>query len=156
PAMSDVALDTTYSEPGAPGYNLLPAPLTVPIDLNGDGVASDKCYDTKKLANNIRFHDCLVVGSVIADKPTVYTHVRNKLQFSGATRFTQVNPDYPDDPQKNPDPDHVEEIAKSSMMVPNYSVDIGAINPPPQQDVKLQGAIVAGVIDIRGNAEIRG
>lgn len=156
PAISDIALDTSYSDPGAPGYDALPAPLDVPVDLNGDGVANDRCYDTKRLANNIRFHDCLIVGSVISDKPAVYTHVRNKLQFSGATRFTQKHPDYPDDPDFNPDGDHEEEIAKSSMMAPNYSVDIGAINPPPEQDVQLQGAIIAGVLDIRGNAEIRG
>jgi len=156
PAFSDIALDKSYSEAGAPGYALLPEKLVVPVDLNADGVSNDTCYDTKKLANNIRFHDCLFVGSIVADKATVYTHIRNKLQFSGATRFTQTNPDFPDDPDLNPDPDHRDEIAKSSMMVPNYSVDIGAINPPPEQDVKLQGAIVAGVLDIRGNAEIRG
>jgi hypothetical protein len=156
PAISDIALDTSYSEEGAPGYAALPPPLDVAVDLNGDGVANDRVYDTKQLGNNIRFHDCLIVGSVLADKPQVYTHVRNKLQFSGATRFTQEHPEYPDDPDYNPDSDHKEEIAKSSMMAPNYSVDIGAINPPPEQDVKLQGAIVAGVLDVRGNAEIRG
>lgn len=156
PAISDVALDQTYSDVGAPGYDQLPTPLVVTVDLNGDGASGDVCYDTKKLANNIRFHSCLFVGSIIADKPVVYTHVRNKLQFSGATRFTQKHPDYPDDPDFNPDDDHMTEISKSSMMAPNYSVDIGSINPPPQQDVKLQGAIVAGVLDVRGNAEIRG
>jgi hypothetical protein len=96
------------------------------------------------------------VGSVVADKPTVYRHVRNKLQFTGATRFMPEHPDAPDDPQLNPDPAHEAEIEKSSIMVPHYSVDIGSINPPPEQDVRLRGAVVAGVMDVRGNAEIRG
>jgi hypothetical protein len=156
PALSDAALDTSYADPGAPGYDSLPAPLDVPIDLDGDGATPDRVYDTKRLANNIRFHDCLFVGSVVADKPTVYRHVRNKLQFTGATRFMPEHPDAPDDPQLNPDPAHEAEIEKSSIMVPHYSVDIGSINPPPEQDVRLRGAVVAGVMDVRGNAEIRG
>ncbi len=156
PALSDAALDQSYADEGAPGYDSLPAPLDVPVDVDGDGATPDRVYDTKLLANNIRFHDCLFVGSVVADKPTVYRHVRNKLQFTGATRFLPEHPEYPDDPQKNPNPEHQAEIDKSSMMVPHYSVDIGAINPPPEQDVRLRGAVVAGVMDVRGNAEIRG
>lgn len=156
PDESALALDTSYSVPGAPGYDALPAPLEVAVDLDGDGASPDRCYDTKRISNNIRFHDCLFVGSIVSDQPTVYQHVRNKLQFTGATRFTTVHPDFPEDFDRNPDEDHLAEIRKSSLMTPQYSVDIGAINPPPEQDVRLQGAIIAGVIDVRGDAEIRG
>lgn len=129
------------------GYSNLPDPLII----NGLRV-----IDTKSLSNNIRFHDCLFVGSVVSDTPPAYTQVRNKLQFTGATRFLQQNPDHPDDPTLNPSETEMPEIAKSSLMAPNYSVDLGDFNSPPTQNLQLRGAIVAGVMDVRGNADIDG
>lgn len=156
PDESDAQLDKSYAEPGSPGYDALPDPLVVPIDLNGDGVANDTVYDTKKLANNIRFHDCLFIGSIVADKPVVYTHTRNKLQFTGATRFTSEHPESPNDPTYALTAAEKAVTKKSSMMLPQYSVDIGANNSPAAQDVNLSGAIIAGVLDIRGNTTING
>ena len=141
----DVPLDEVASY-GA-GYALLPAPLVV------DGV---RVTDTKAYSNNIRFHDSLFVGSVVADTPLNYTQVRNKVQFTGATRFSTVHPTEPDNGFLNPDDADMEDILSSSMMLPNYSVDIGTFNSPPEQDVRLQGAIIAGVLDARGNTEIIG
>ncbi|RMH12089.1 MAG: hypothetical protein D6695_07650 [Planctomycetota bacterium] len=128
-------------------YDALPNPLVI----NGKRVV-----DTKAYSNNLRFHDCLFVGSIVSESPDNYTQVRNKLQFTGATRFLQEHPDDPESILLNPDPEDLEEIAKSSMMLPNYSVDIGSFNSPPEQDVQLRGAIIAGVLDVRGNASIRG
>lgn len=156
PAESPAALDKSYADPLAPGYDSLPDPLFVPIDLDGDGAAPDQVYNTKLLSNNIHFEGCLFVGSIVTDQPAVYEHVRNKLQFTGATRFAQRHPDFPDDPDKNPNPLYMPEIEKSSLMAPQYSVDIGSINPPPEQNVKLKGAIIAGILDLRGNAYIKG
>ncbi len=156
PADSDAQLDQSYADPSAPGYANLPVPLIVAVDLNNDGTANDQCTNTKLISNNIRFHDCLFVGSIVADQPTIFRQLRNKLQFTGATRFTQEHPTAPLDPALNPDSDDLDEIAKSSLMLPNYSVDIGTNNSPPDQDVNLKGAIIAGVIDIRGNARIDG
>jgi hypothetical protein len=133
--------------PYTQGYANLPDPLII------DGT---RRIDTKKLSNNIRFHSSLFVGSIVSDTPGNYTHARNKLQFTGSTRFTNKHPQYPEDPAKNPDPGDLTEILKSSMMLPNYSVDIGQFNSPPTQDVQLRGAIIAGVLDIRGNASIDG
>jgi hypothetical protein len=129
------------------GYSNLPDPLII------NGL---RCIDTKKYSNNLRFHDSLFVGSIVSDAPQEYTHARNKMQFTGSTRFTQEHPDYPGDPAHNPDPGDLEEIAKSSMMLPNYSVDLGAFNSPQSQDIRLKGAVVAGVLDVRGNADIDG
>ncbi|MEZ6317790.1 MAG: hypothetical protein R3B49_03400 [Phycisphaerales bacterium] len=128
-------------------YDQLPEPLVI------DG---KRVVDTKTISNNIRFHDCLFVGSIVADTPTNYTQVRNKLQFTGATRFAQVHPDEPDNGYLNPDEADVPILAKSSMMLPNYSVDLGSFNSPPEQNVQLKGAIIAGVLDARGNTEIEG
>lgn len=129
------------------GYNLLPEPLII------DGL---RVTDTKIYSNNIRFHDCLFVGSIVSDAPSNYTQSRNKMQFTGATRFVQQHPDSPDDPALNPESIDKAEIEKSSMMLPNYSVDIGTFNSPTNQDVALRGAIIAGVMDVRGNASIDG
>lgn len=129
------------------GYNLLPNPLVI------DG---RRVTDTKSRSNNIRFHNCLFVGSVVSDAPQTYTQVRNKIQFTGGTRFLSKHPTYPDDPTYNPESQDMREIKKSSMMLPGYSVDLGTFNSPPTQNLQLKGAIIAGVIDIRGNADIDG
>ena len=104
----------------------------------------------------MRFHDCLVVGSLVSDSPTNYTHARNKLQFTGATRFATKHPVYPDTATLNPDTSDMPTILKSSMMLPGYSVDLGSFNSPPSQNVRLSGTIVAGVLDARGNTTITG
>lgn len=127
--------------------------LLEPIVLDGRRVT-----DTKLVSNNIRFHDCLFIGSIVSDTPTQYTPTRNKLQYTGATRFLREHPD-PDkqgDERYRPDSDDEELIDLSSMMLPGYSVDLGTFNSPPTQDVQLGGVVVAGVMDIRGNASIDG
>jgi hypothetical protein len=121
--------------------------------------------NTKLYSNNIRFHDCLIVGSVVGDTPTAYTNIRNKLQFTGSTRFTTTNPN-DSSPAANPSASDLTEITKSSLMMPNYSVDVGSFDAPtdsyvgggapPAQNVQLSGSIVAGVLDIRGNARVDG
>lgn len=156
PDLSDAQLDKSYTVPDAPNYASLPDPLIVPFDADGDGLSPDTVYNTKLLANNIRFHDCIFVGSIIADKPTLYTHVRNKLQFSGETVFAQTHPDFPNNPIFNLTAAEADISKLSSMMLPHYSVDIGTNNSPLTQDVQLQGAVIAGVLDVRGNATIRG
>ena len=131
----------------AEAYASLPEPLVI---------GGKHITDTRTVANNIRFHGCLFVGSIVSDAPQEYTHVRNKLQFTGSTRFTTKHPDDPDDAALNPEPGDEEELAKSSMLLPNYSVDIGSFNSPPDQSVALRGAVIAGVLDMRGNASIDG
>ena len=129
------------------GFNLLPDPLII---------GGNRVTDTKTVSNNIRFHDCLFVGSIVSDNPGTYTQVRNKIQFTGGTRFSEKHPEQPDNSSMNPDVNDLSEIRKSSMMLPGYSVDIGSFNSPPTQNVQLQGAVVAGVLDVRGNTTING
>jgi hypothetical protein len=149
---------------GPVNYDDFPNP---PV-INGATVLG-AARNTKQYSNNIRFHDCLFVGSIVSDSPTEYTHVRNKFQFTGSTRFVTEHPDAPEDPDLNPESRDAAEIAKSSMMLPNYSVDIGQFNSPTDtfvpaqgqtapvgQNVQLHGTIVAGVLDIRGTTTIDG
>jgi hypothetical protein len=128
-------------------YNSLPNPLVI----NGNRVT-----DSREFSNNIRFHDCLFVGSIVSDTPSGYTQTRNKVQFTGSTKIVQKHPQYPDDPLFNPPSSQTSLIKKSSLMLPNYSVDLGTFNSPGTQDVRLSGAIIAGVLDVRGNASIDG
>lgn len=130
------------------GYNLLPDPL-----ISSPTKGSKRITDTKVLSNNLRFHDCLFVGSIVSDAPTVYSQLRNKVQFTGSTRFLSA---HPTNPSLNPEDADKAQIAKSSMMMPGYSVDMGTFNSPPTQDVQLNGTIIAGVLDIRGSASIDG
>ncbi len=128
------------------GYDNLPEPLVI---------AGRRITDTKALSNNLRFHNCLFVGSIVTDTPVTYSQSRNKLQFTGSTRFAKQNP-LDASASYNPDAADLDVLSTSSMMAPNYSVDIGTFNSPQTQNVALQGAIIAGVLDVRGNATIDG
>lgn len=150
PAESEAQLDNEYFPDD--GSILIPDGFDVPrLEISGV-----KHVNTKPLGNNIRFHNCTFVGSIVADKPVNYTHVRNKLQFTGGTKFVTKHPEQPNNPDLNPDSGDMEAIVKSSMLLPHYSVDIGENNASPDQDVNLQGLIIAGVLDVRGNASIHG
>ncbi|MBL8762811.1 MAG: hypothetical protein JNM07_00900 [Phycisphaerae bacterium] len=150
---------TGQVQDGPANYSQFPDP---PV-INGT-VRTGAARDTKLYSNNLRFHDCLVVGSIVSDSPTNFSQVRNKLQFTGGTRFTTTHPTQPDTPSLNPDPADLPEIAKSQLLAPNYSVDIGQFNSPTDtyangpaaQNVQLKGTTIAGVLDVRGNANIEG
>lgn len=159
---SDFARYTTGNVVDGPAnYSSFPDP---PV-INGS-IKTGTDRNTKLYSNNIRFHDCLFVGSVVSDTPSQFTNIRNKLQFTGSTRFATVNPDAPTNQSLNPDAADLPEIEKSSLMLPNYSVDVGSFNAPTDtftgttsasaQNVQLRGSIVAGVLDIRGSARIDG
>lgn len=153
---SDFLRYTTGSIADGPAnYNDFPDPPVV------DGVVrTGAARDTKLYSNNIRFHNCTVVGSIVSDVPAVFTQMRNKLQFTGSTRYTDSYPGW------SPSEAVQTESAKSSLMVPNYSVDLGTFNsptdtysgpsPPLAQDIRLKGTIIAGVLDARGNTTIDG
>jgi len=147
---------------GPSNYSQFPDPPRDSVGAFIVGVARD----TKPKSNNIRFHNCLFVGTISSSAPLSYTHVRNKLQFTGSTRFTKTNPDQPNNASANVRSADVDAVSRSSMMVPGYSVDIGHFNAPtdmfsgsggpPGQNVQLQGTIVTGLIDVRGNTTIDG
>ncbi len=140
----------------AEDYDALPDPLIIEAirDIgSGPELVPTRVTDSRLYSNNLRFHDSMFVGSIVSDVPQEYTHVRNKIQFTGKTRFLS---EHPTDNSLNPEEIDLEELAKSSMMLPNFSADVGTFNSPPEQEIKLHGAIVAGVLDVRGNAEIKG
>ena len=129
--------------------------------------------DSKPLSNNLRFENCTFLGALAGDTPGEYTHWRNKIQITGATRFLSD----PEDPEvlSQPDgddlhdllltipPDVLEELQKSSIMMPGWSIDVGSFtNEVVDGDldatarVDLRGVIIAGILDIRGTAHVQG
>jgi hypothetical protein len=134
----------------------------------------DDIMDTKFLSNNIRFEDCTFIGSIAGVKPNKYTHWRNKIQLTGKTRF-YLEADDPDllqeeEPLRSAiigeitdmDEAVLVELRKSSILLAGWSADMGnfanqqAADPEDTPKVKLKGTIVAGILDIRGTADLHG
>jgi len=122
--------------------------------------------DTTPFSNNLRFDGCTFLGTLAGDRPLEYTHWRNKVQLTGNSRFFID----PDDPDLLAEPDAAvlqgiliampkadrDEMAKTSMMLPGWSVDVGNFDSDTTTKVKLSGTIVTGLIDIRGSADVHG
>lgn len=128
--------------------------------------------DTRTISNSIRFHNCTFLGSIAGDTPAEFTHWRNKVQITGATRFYSDPDDSELDLQPDGDElrdvlesfasDKLDRLQRSSIMLPGWSVDVGnfsnevAADPDLTPRVKLKGTVIAGVLDIRGTADIAG
>ncbi len=136
-------------------------------NLNGTSVA-----DTKVHSNSIRFENCTFLGSIAGDTPGEYTHWRNKIQLTGQTRF-YLDPNDPELLEQDDastlvtllngiSPEDRDMLARSSMMLPGWSVDVGNFNneqaadPEDTARVKLRGTIIAGILDVRGTADVFG
>ena len=133
--------------------------------------------DSRVLSNNLRFNNCTFLGSIAGIRPDEYTHWRNKVQITGETRF-YIDPEDPDLLQEIADghPDalgwqatiegmdaaDIEELSKSSLLMTGWSVDVGNFTNDQDADpdltpkVKLKGTIVAGILDVRGTADVFG
>ena len=128
--------------------------------------------DTRSESSNVRFDGCTFLGSIAGDTPAAYTHWRNKVQITGATRFYSD----PDDPDLLAQPDandlrdalvslgaeKLDRLQRSSVMLPGWSVDVGnfanevAEDPDLTARIRMKGTVVAGIMDIRGTADIEG
>lgn len=113
--------------------------------VNGQSVT-----DTKPLANNVRFDGCTFQGAVVTDTTPSYTQIRNKLTFTGRTQF---------DPNASVLTSTQKALFKrSTLLAPHYSVELGSFVDPisATETVNLSGTIVAGVIDMRGQINVKG
>jgi hypothetical protein len=145
------------------------------VKANLNPPAGLEVLDTKPYSNCIRFHNCTFIGSVAGDKPEKLTHWRNKIMATGNTRF-YIDPDDPDlhgaDAQPDAatilaaldsiDADVRKELAKSQWYMAGWSVDVGnfnnEVNPDPALTprVNFRGCIIAGLMDVRGTADVFG
>ncbi len=105
--------------------------------------------DTKTVANNIRFDDCTFNGSIVTQSPNEYPHVRNKLTFTGTTRFILESP---------LSSAEIKLFRRSTLLAPHFSVEMGTFIAPEdsQETVELSGTIVTGLLDMRGQVKIVG
>ena len=130
------------------------------VKYGGDGTeAGDRIEGTKLLANNLRFHNCTFQGP-LAGGPVgggrfpadfAFTHTRNKVTFTGRTRWDMDGDTSLSDAQRS-------FFKRSSILMPHFSVEVGSFKDPASltEEVRLEGTVVAGIIDIRGQAEIHG
>ena len=91
--------------------------------------------------NNVRFDNCTFNGPIVTNPSTDTSSgwwQRNQLYFTGAATF-QNQTDVP-----------------ATIMAPNFNVDIGNTNPTRSENNVLTGAIIGGIVDIRGHAQIYG
>ena len=119
-----------------------------------DGRRGSRSPTRRPESNNVRFHNCTFEGSVISDAPPAYTHVRNKMAFTGdhAVRDRRARRTSSDS-EKEP----CSSGARSSH--PHYSVEMGTFDDPTNtsdEDLELTGTIVAGVLDMRGRIKVNG
>lgn len=114
--------------------------------VNGATVA-----DTKPFGNNIRFDGCTFEGAIVTDPSPNYTHVRNKISFTGTTQFLN---------ETSPNLTATEKALykRSTILAPHYSVEMGTFIAPDDDTeiVRLTGTIVAGVLDMRGQVKVTG
>lgn len=115
-------------------------------DVDGTTVS-----DTKTVSNNIRFENCTFEGGIVSDAPEEFTHVRNKIAFTGTTRFEIDESTHLSATEK-------QLFKRSTILAPNYSVEMGTFISPydSSETVELSGTIVAGIIDMRGQVKVNG
>ena len=107
--------------------------------------------DTRLVSNNLRFHDCTFEGGMVSEVPNEFTHVRNKITFTGTSRFKIDEADHLSASEK-------QLFKRSTILMPHYSVEMGTFVDPyaSTETVELSGTIVTGLIDLRGQVKVNG
>jgi hypothetical protein len=116
------------------------------VEIDGETRESSKPF-----SNNLRFHNCTFEGAVVTDNPKDYTHVRNKLSFTGDTQFKIEESTNLSEQEKD-------QYKRSTLLAPHFSVEMGSFLDPAAEGetVQLSGTIVAGLVDMRGQVQVTG
>ena len=92
-------------------------------------------------SNNVRFENCVFNGPIVT-KPATDTSSgwwqRTQLYFTGTATFQNQT------------------TVPATILAPNFNVDIGNTDPTLSDNNVLTGAIIGGIVDIRGNAQVYG
>lgn len=108
-----------------------------------EGVLYVDCYKTStsrtSYTNNVRFENCTFNGVIVTDVPQPFNWQRNALYFTGAAAF-----------------DNQSAIQEATILAPHFNVNLGNTNPQQSDNNVLTGAIVGGIVDVRGNAQVYG
>ena len=104
------------------------------------GVLYIDCYKSGSTKyNNVRFEDCTFEGTIISDVPQVFRWQQNALYFTGEATF-----------------DNDSGLEEATILAPHFNVNLGNTNPEAGDNNVLTGAIVGGIVDVRGNAQVYG
>jgi len=93
---------------------------------------------TNSETNNVRFDNCQFNGAIVTGVASDFLWTQNVLYFTGSANF---------------DNQFMEE---STILAPNFNVNLGNTQELEAAESVLTGAIVGGIVDIRGNATIEG
>jgi hypothetical protein len=88
--------------------------------------------------NNVRFDNCNFNGTIVSNTPQTLNWQKNSLYFTGSATFQN------------------DANADATILAPHFNVNLGNTNPVAGTNNVLRGAIVGGIVDIRGNAEVFG
>ena len=102
-------------------------------------VDSSKTSTSKSYTNNVRFENCVFNGVLVTNVPQSFNWVNNCLYFTGAAAFNNQS-----------------SIPEATILAPHFNVNLGNTNPAQNDNNVLTGAIVGGIVDVRGNAQIYG
>jgi hypothetical protein len=111
-------------------------------DCTFEGVLYINCSKTstsKSYTNNVRFENCTFNGTIITNVPQPFNWVNNCLYFTGEAAFNNQSG-----------------IQEATILAPHFNVNLGNTNPDKSDNNVLTGAIVGGIVDVRGNAQIYG
>ena len=107
-----------------------------------EGVLYIDCSKTstyKSYTNNVRFDNCTFNGTVVTNVPQPFNWKNNCLYFTGEATF-----------------DNQSSVQEATILAPHFNVNLGNTNPQQSDNNVLTGAIVGGIVDVRGNAQIYG
>ncbi len=105
-----------------------------------DGILYVNCsQNTTSNYNNVRFDDCTFNGTIVSNTPNALKWQHNSLYFTGSATFQNTTG-----------------LSEATILAPHFNVNLGNTNPRDGESNVLTGAIVGGIVDVRGNAEING
>jgi hypothetical protein len=105
-----------------------------------EGVLYVDCYkSTKSYYNNVRFEDCTFNGTIVTDVPQALKWQQNCLYFTGEAEFNNNSG-----------------LQEATILAPHFNVNLGNTNPQQSENNVLTGAIIGGIVDVRGNAQVFG
>jgi hypothetical protein len=89
--------------------------------------------------NNVRFENCTFNGAIISNAPQSFKWMHNALYFTGSATFNNQSA-----------------VQEATILAPHFNVNLGNTNPNDADTNVLTGAIIGGIVDVRGNADVYG
>jgi Tfp pilus assembly protein PilX len=102
-------------------------------------IDASKTSTSKSYTNNVRFENCTFNGVLVTNTPQSFNWINNALYFTGQAAFNNQS-----------------SVQEATILAPHFNVNLGNTNPQPSENNVLTGAIVGGIVDVRGNAQIYG